>query len=88
MQTTTTEELKNNVQESFALLKRLRDEIRVEIHLAGMEAKDQWKKLEERFADAERVLRDAKEASKQKLDDVVEAFKNFRETLAQEKTQS
>ena len=85
MTQTTTEELKTHVQESFQLLKRLRDEVRVEIHLAGMEAKDQFQKLEE---DAERLLRDAKAASKQKLDEIVGAFKGLRDTLAQEKTQS
>jgi hypothetical protein len=30
-------------KQSLALLKTLRDEIRVELHLAGMDARDRWK---------------------------------------------
>ena len=39
-----------------AQLRQLADEIRVQIHLAGMEAKDTWAKLEPRLHDLERKL--------------------------------
>lgn len=37
-------------------LKTLRDEIKVKIHLAGMEAKDAWANLEAQARDVERDL--------------------------------
>ncbi|MFN0063651.1 MAG: hypothetical protein ACKVPX_14180 [Myxococcaceae bacterium] len=77
----TSRELKEHLKESVALLRRLRDEIRVEVHLAGMEAKDRWKNLEPQLEQAERVARDISEASKQALQDTVEAFRAFKTFL-------
>jgi hypothetical protein len=37
-------------------VKRLRDEVRVRIHLAGMDAKDAWHKLEPRIDKLDRQL--------------------------------
>jgi hypothetical protein len=79
--TPTTQELKQHLQQSLMHLKTLRDEIRVEIHLAGMEAKDSWKKLEHRFADAENFAREASHTSRQALEEIIEAFKSFRVSL-------
>ncbi len=42
----TTQELKIELHKSLALLSTLRDEVRVTLHLAGMDAKDKWAKLE------------------------------------------
>lgn len=83
MRTTTpkTQELKQHLQQSLMHLKTLRDEIRVDIHLAGMEAKDSWKKLERRFTDAENLAREASHTSKQALEEILEAFKSFRASL-------
>jgi hypothetical protein len=74
----TTDELKKHLHESMLLLKTLRDEIRVELHLAGMEARERWKKLEHRFANAERVARECTHDSKQVVDETVDAFKSFK----------
>jgi hypothetical protein len=79
--TPTTQELKQHLQQSLMHLKTLRDEIRVEIHLAGMEAKDNWKKLEHRFAEAENFAREASHTSRQALEEIIEAFKSFRASL-------
>ena len=60
----TTTELKQEMKKSRALLYTLRDEIRVKLHLAGMDAKDQWKKLEPRLHEIEQSADDVSEASK------------------------
>jgi hypothetical protein len=70
--TETTNELKMHIEQSFKLLKTLRDEARVELHLAGMEAKDRWAALELRFHRAEQLARDVETAH---------AYRLFRDTL-------
>jgi vacuolar-type H+-ATPase subunit H len=44
------------LRRAFDEVKRLRDEVRVRIHLAGMDAKDAWKKLEPRIDKLDRQL--------------------------------
>lgn len=66
-------------------LHRLADEIRVRIHLAGMDAKDAWQRLEPKLRDFERKA----EASGEKVGDEVakwghelkEQFKRFSDKL-------
>ena len=38
---------------ALGLLKSLRDEARLKVHLAGMDAKDEWKKLEAHLLEVE-----------------------------------
>lgn len=77
----TSEELKRNLKDTMAQLRTLRDEVRVDLHLAGMEAKDHWKKLEPRLAEAEHVARSETEASKRALDETLEALRRFRDAF-------
>ena len=60
-------DLKKEFDELSDLLKQQRDEIEVKIHLASMEAKDEWQKAEknwDQFIDGLGVITDdAKEAS-------------------------
>ena len=79
--TLTTQVIKQHIVQSMMLLKTLQDEVRVELHLAGMEARDQWKKLEQRISGADALAREARLASKQAIDDTVEAIKTFRASL-------
>jgi hypothetical protein len=79
--TSTTQDLKQHLQQSLESLKTLRDEIRVDIHLAGMEVKDSWKRLEHRFGDAENFAREASYTSKQALEEIIDTFKSFRASL-------
>jgi len=41
--------LKEKLQERFSELKALRDEIRLDLHLANMELRDEWKQIESRL---------------------------------------
>ena len=44
-----TRELRNTFQDRLAELKTLRDEVRLDLHLASMEVREEWKKLEKRM---------------------------------------
>ncbi|MBN1207702.1 MAG: hypothetical protein JXB05_22750 [Myxococcaceae bacterium] len=74
-------QLRDWMHENLGKLKTLRDEIRVDLHLAGMEAKDKWKELEPRFRDAERLVDDVSEVSRKTMEEMVERVRAFRESL-------
>ena len=67
-------ERKQNMNDGLQRLKTLRDEIRLEIHLAGMEAKERWKELEPKVHDAERLAGEA-------IDELVVRVRALRDTL-------
>lgn len=79
----TTKELKAELEKSVGLLRTLRDEMKVKVHLAGMGAKDQWKDLEPRLqAAVERAAKEVSEASRQAVADATEALKKLRSSLS------
>jgi hypothetical protein len=69
------------MHKNLGKLETLRDEIRVDLHLAGMEAKDKWKELEPKFREAERLAEEASEASRRAMEEMVTHFRQFRESL-------
>ena len=77
----TTSELKNHVSESLRLLRQLRDEIRVELHLAGMEAQDRWKALDLRFSKAEKAGHEVTDSTKHLLQEAVGELKAFKDAI-------
>ena len=77
----TATELKTELTRTMSLLRTLRDEIRVEVHLATMDTKRAWEALEPRFAEAERHMQRANEASKKVVEQVAEAFNAFMRSL-------
>ena len=48
------DELKTEINTTLADLQRMRDEIRLKIHLGAMDAKDVWADLEPRLVDLEK----------------------------------
>lgn len=62
--------LKEELQDTRNELWRLADEIRVKIHLAGMEVKETWSKLEPRLHDFEGRIEGAAETIGTELKDV------------------
>ncbi|MGK3959729.1 hypothetical protein [Sorangium sp. So ce1151] len=76
-----TSELKSDLTKSLESLQTLRDEIRVRLHLAGMEAKDAWGKLEPTLLDAEKLAEDVSETSRNALRDILEKVKAFHSSL-------
>ncbi|WP_394842367.1 hypothetical protein LZC95_35495 [Pendulispora brunnea] len=59
-------EVKKQLEATIAALEEFRDETRVKLHLAGMEARDRWNELEPHLLDVQDRAR--KVASK--LDDI------------------
>jgi hypothetical protein len=70
-------ELKRGVE----LLRTMRDEIKVKLHLAGMDVKDQWAKLEPELFKVERAAQQATESSKKLLDEALQRLKSLRDSL-------
>jgi hypothetical protein len=77
----TTKELKAELEKSVALLRTLRDEAKVKLHLAGMEAKDQWRALEPRVQAAVDAAKEATDASHKLVTEAVSAVKKFHASL-------
>jgi hypothetical protein len=81
----TTDKLKKDILDGVAALKRARDEVKVDLHLAGMDAREEWKKLEARLQrldqDAGGAAAEFSDRTKQSLEEVSKAFKRFRDTL-------
>jgi hypothetical protein len=74
-------QMRDWMQQNLGKLTTLRDEIRVDLHLAGMDAKDKWKELEPKFRDAERIAEEVSDASRKAMEEMVERFRSFRESL-------
>jgi uncharacterized protein YPO0396 len=81
--TQTREDLKRHITQSVQTLRQLRDEIRVELHLANVDAKARWQALEASGGAAEKLADDLSEASQGALKDMVDAFKRFKASLSQ-----
>ncbi|OJT20348.1 hypothetical protein BO221_30415 [Archangium sp. Cb G35] len=74
-------QMRDWMNENLGRLKTLRDEIRVDIHLAGMEARDKWKELEPVVRDAEKLAEEVTDVSQRAMEELVEKFRGFRESL-------
>jgi len=77
----TAKELKAELDKSVALLRTLRDEVKVKLHLAGMDAKARWRELEPRLQTAVEAAKDASDASRKAVGEAVDALKKFRASL-------
>jgi hypothetical protein len=79
--TTTTTQLKGDIKKGLEALRTLRDEVKVQIHLAGMEAKEHWGKLEPRLEAVERAAQEATESSREALNETLKLVREFLGTL-------
>ena len=66
-------------------LKTLRDEVKVQVHLAKAELKDEWESLEPKFEEMEQKLGGAAEETRQVVnviaDELTAAYKRIKERL-------
>jgi hypothetical protein len=77
-----TDDLRKQLDERLAQLSTLRDELRVQVHLAGMDAKKRWDSLETEVLDVESSAKGAvSEATHAALVAAVRKLTAFRETL-------
>jgi hypothetical protein len=81
MMSKVTSELKADLLKSVESLQTLRDEVRVRLHLAGMEAKEAWSKIEPTLQDAEKLAEDVSETSRNALGDILKRVQEFRASL-------
>ena len=76
----TTKDLRVELEKSAALLRTLRDEVGVQIHLSGMEAQDAWHKLEPSLEAAlERAAKGVSDGSHAALAELTEAHRKLRD---------
>ena len=75
------ETLKEELRKALNLLQMLRDEVRVRLHLGGLDAKGEWDRIEPHIFDAERAAHSATGASKRILADAIERLKRLRAAL-------
>lgn len=75
--------LRRELNATLDELRTLRDEIRVQLHLAGMDAKDRWNRdLEPRlFSMEKRVEREVGDATRSALHELAESMRRFRDNL-------
>jgi hypothetical protein len=74
---TATKEIAKDVGEIKAALSTLKDELRVKVHLAGMDAKDTWRKLEPQLEKVEAAAEHANEATRTKLRKALRELEGF-----------
>ena len=76
------DELKQEVERGLDEMRRLRDEVRVQLHLAGMEAKDAWYALEPRLEAAEKqVERGFDAAARNAMEQALVKLRALREAM-------
>jgi len=74
--------LKTELENKFAELHTLRDDIRVQLHLASMDAKTRWAEIEPRIAQFERTTADTvTEAARAGLTEAIKQLLHFRDSL-------
>lgn len=79
---TPTRDLKVELEKSATLLRKMRDEVRVQLHLGGMEVKQEWNKLEPRLESAlDRAAKDVSEASRTAIVELTDAVRRLRKSL-------
>jgi hypothetical protein len=77
----TTIELKREFAKSVDLMRTLRDEVRIKLHLAGMDAKQEWLELEPRIAEVEQAAHQFTAASHTAARDLVGRLSKLRACL-------
>jgi hypothetical protein len=74
-------ELKKELEKGVTRLQTLRDEVRVRLHLAGMDLKDQWNKLEPHLEQVEKKAEDASDEARTLLAEAVKKLEKLRASL-------
>jgi hypothetical protein len=78
---THTENTKDSRTSQWDDLKTLRDEIRLEVHLAGMDLRDEWQRIEKELPSPSRMAEDLGTAASEGLDRLVAELRRFQTRL-------
>jgi len=81
---TTKHDLATDIRTSRDAIRTLRDEIRLKLHLAGMDAKDAWAALEPKLAEVEHAAEDVSETTRRALRDVLARLRALRSRIESE----
>lgn len=76
-----TTNLKAEIQKGLSQMQTLRDEVRVRLHLAGMEVKEEWQKLEPTIDEVERKAEQVSDATRAAIDEAVKKIAKIRSSL-------
>jgi len=79
-----TTDLKAEMKKSIEILRTLRDEVRVQVHLGGMDAKKRWDALEPQLRAVEHAAQEATDASRKLVADSVKALEDLRSSIGKE----
>jgi hypothetical protein len=74
-------ELKKELEKGVTRLQTLRDEVRVRLHLAGMDLKDQWNKLEPHLEEVEKKAGEVTDEARTMLGEAVKKLEKLRASL-------
>jgi hypothetical protein len=74
----TSEELRKDWAQTKEILKTMRDEIRVRMHLAGMEAKQRFSQLD---VEADKLSRDIEKTTRTAVEELVAKLRELRDSL-------
>lgn len=75
-------DLKAELDKSAALLQTLRDQVRVQVHLARLDAQEKWREVEPRLEAAlQKAALDVSDASQKAIVDATHALERFAESL-------
>jgi archaellum component FlaC len=88
-----TDRYKEALERELALLAQMRDELKVQMHLAKADAKDEWNRLEKKLEtvqselrtlgeDAKAPLREVQSASRALLDELKKGYERVRAQLS------
>ncbi len=73
--------VRRRLSDSFDELRRRRDQLRLEIHLARMEAKERWRTFEPRLHEAERFAKDVTQVSRRAMGEISGKLRDLRVSL-------
>jgi hypothetical protein len=74
-------DLKHEIEKSLGLLRTSRDEIRVQLHLGGVDAKVEWRKAELELAEVERAANKFTEETLAAVSGLVKRLARLRSSL-------
>jgi hypothetical protein len=77
----TTAQLKEEIHKSLGLVRTLRDEIRVQLHLGSLDAREEWRKLEPELDRVERAASEFTEATCTAVSELMKRMAKLRSRL-------
>jgi hypothetical protein len=71
----------NRTEQWKERIQRLRDEIRIDLKLASMDLRDEWRDLEKKLPDPAQVVSDVRETAGEILERLADQLMDFRKKL-------